>query len=1004
MPVLDAIAWTMDEIARGLARTLKQSPAAYCDLETAETEDILVDRVGAMLTVIEIGGINTMVLAEESEAMITSLVTGLGPSMDNIAHGMQLVFEFDPDARTGARQIEDMASRMKSGGRRAGLVGIEDLVDERIRAVQRYCAYERCTLVLRTGTGLLRPKDIKDERKRTRKEYKETRPMGSGTQNTQRTVAALVDAHRAYVASSEEQLTRQGISLRRLDVHQACAVIRSQMDPDFTDDSWQASLPGDPLPLTHNGRPKPEPSTFYWPPLHTQLLPRPLEILDLKTVVVGDRAYAPLLVERCPKEPQAFAALFASLSKARVPYRISFRIQGDGLRANNLRATIADSARFFGSQNARIADSFRQLQRYVRDHGGAAVSLAIDLVTWAPADDLGTLRQRANSLARSVQAWGGADVSEVSGQPADALTCSVAGLRSTTLANTTTLPLPEVLLMLPLTRPASPWATPNVLLRSMDGRLFPYSAYSSQQNAWVSLIVAPMGFGKSVLMNAINIGLCLDEGNQALPFISILDIGPSSSGLISLLQAHLPREQKHLALYKKLRMTPECAFNPMDTPLGSRYPLTNHMTYLTDLLSFLATPLNTQAPQDGIPGIANHVITEAYKNYADDKNPKRYSAGVDPMVDAQIAKHEVAIDSNTTWWELVDHFFAAGDVVAASRAQSYAVPTIPDCGALAKTSAVSDVYKGQATTGEPLGDYFWRAMREAAGEYMILTRPTKLDLGLARVVSLDLQDVAPRGEGKSARQSAVMYMAALWRLSADFLMSKDDLAEVNPHYREYHLGRIEDLAQSPKRIAADEFHRTQGLPTPRSMTRTIIREGRKHRVEVILCSQQAGDFDDDMVDLSTCQFVLGSGATGSKKIVERFGLTNSATWAIDHRLTGPGRGGAPLLASFLVKGPHKRYTHLLTNTMGPGELWAVSTTTQDRVLRDRLYDRLGPVAARRVLASKYPSGSAMADIERRKEALHRDAEQGDVVNVAEDIYRELLAAAERLGDEAQDAG
>ena len=52
------------------------------------------------------------------------------------------------------------------------------------------------------------------------------------------------------------------------------------------------------------------------------------------------------------------------------------------------------------------------------------------------------------------------------------------------------------------------------------------------------------GSGKSVLSNAINLALCLSGGITRLPRIAIIDIGPSSSGLISLLKEALPPDQQ----------------------------------------------------------------------------------------------------------------------------------------------------------------------------------------------------------------------------------------------------------------------------------------------------------------------------------------------------------------------------------------------------------------------------------------------------------------------------
>ena len=45
------------------------------------------------------------------------------------------------------------------------------------------------------------------------------------------------------------------------------------------------------------------------------------------------------------------------------------------------------------------------------------------------------------------------------------------------------------------------------------------------------------------------------------------------------------------------------------------------------------------------------------------------------------------------------------------------------------------------------------------------------------------------------------------------------------------------------------------------------------------------------------------------------------------------------------------------------ELWAFNTTTEDVAIRDTLYQEIGPVNARKMLAKRFPSGSAVDDVE-----------------------------------------
>src|SRR5690606_9536523 len=153
-------------------------------------------------------------------------------------------------------------------------------------------------------------------------------------------------------------------------------------------------------------------------------------------------------------------------------------------------------------------------------------------------------------------------------------------------------------------------------------------------------------------------------------------------------------------------------------------------------------------------------------------------------------------------------------------------------------------------TGETLIDAFCRMIGDALGIYPIMSRPTAFDVGDARVVALDLDEVAKSGGVVADRQTAVMYMLARQVLGKDFYLSKEvvsdmpapshiELRETVPGeaYRKYHLDRIKEILDDPKRICFDEFHRTSKAQMVREQVLVDMREGRKWKVDIMLASQ-----------------------------------------------------------------------------------------------------------------------------------------------------------------------
>jgi intracellular multiplication protein IcmB len=184
-----------------------------------------------------------------------------------------------------------------------------------------------------------------------------------------------------------------------------------------------------------------------------------------------------------------------------------------------------------------------------------------------------------------------------------------------------------------------------------------------------------------------------------------------------------------------------------------------------------------------------------------------------------------------------------------------------------------------------------------------------------------------------------------------------------------------------------------------------VREGRKRGVQIALSSQLLDDFDADMVDLATGVWVLGAAISDQAvdNIRERFGLSQTARNIIRYKLTGPRAGGAPaLLVLGTVEGKYEQ--HLL-NTLGPIELWALSTSAEDVAIRNRLYSKLGAGRARQMLAANFPGGSARGEIKRRVMML---AEKGEVRSAAvsqvvQDIVSELVGASQGRLDKSPES-
>ncbi len=986
----------IDTFFAWLSTALQQTTESYCDLETADSPTVLVNHDGTLVSILKIEGVTALAGTEEFTRLVEGLTNAFQGPMGRPGHALQVFFSHDK--QNIRKLIKDIYANAEATERRLEL-NLDDLFKERVDYLARYCAEERVYFVLMTRPFNLPADQLKLSNKAKLKMVREKKlPPFRNTQTPFAAIPELRDTHSAYVRSVLNDLDSLSILAKLLDSHAALHAIRLTADPDFTADDWQASIPGDKLSVRELNGFEGDISDLLWPPLSKQVIPRDALTIDRRTVLVGDKIYSSAYIDLFPKDIRPFITLFTRILPTHIPWRISFLMESEGLPTLKLKGVLAAVLSFSSAQNRLISDSYNLLKYLNINTDEAIIRLRVVATTWAPEGDIPLLRRRSSELAKAIQGWGSTDVSEMCGDP-------FAGFTSTMLATTlsspavpSVAPLSAIISMLPITRPASPWQQGALLFRSPDGKPWPFQPGSSQQTTWIDLVYARPGSGKSVLSNAQNLALCLSAGLSRLPRIAIIDIGPSSSGLISLLKEALPAPKRHLVAYHRLRMTPEYSINPFDTQMGCRYPTALERSFLVNFLTLLTTPLGASKPYDGMPDLTGMVVDELYKSFADESNPTPYSPGIEEFIDSILEEIGFVLDSKSTWWEVTDSLYSAGFIHEAILAQRYAMPLLADAASICRIAAIEDLYeKITAPTGESLINSFSRMISGAIREYPILSRVTAFDIGDARVVSLDLDEVAKSGGDAADRQTSVMYMLARYVLARHYYLTDESMSNVPLQYQAYHKERVSQIREDPKRIVYDEFHRTSKSSAVREQVIIDMREGRKWNVQISLLSQSVDDFDPVMIDFATSIYIMDAGPSQAiEKTCKIFGLSDTAKVALRNRVHGPRQGGATFLAQFSTKMGVS--IQLLTLTLGPIELWAFSTTAEDASVRNQLYRHLGPSEARRFLASLFPNGSVTKEITERLNKLKEEGgliEDEGKLGVLEQFVAEILDAYSR---------
>jgi len=868
----------VDEYVATLMSSLRQPMESFVQLETADDSVTLVASDGSLVSLIKQFGARQIIGDAEYQWILDQATLKLGARFDRPGYAMQVYFMRDPSLV--GQDLDSVMTNNRSAIRAMDL-DLNDLLNERARHLARYMAHEEIYFVLWTRPSVLTKAELAAAiKQRGEKKW----VIAPGAQFPMQALEALRTRHKSYVSSVASALEEIGMKAEIMTTHEALAAIKSSLYPQVGHKDWRANLPGDPLLPRAPQHGKEDASDILWPPLRRQLCTEDATVVSSSIVRIGTSLWGGVDMTLAPSEPSPFPQLLARLIDNDVPFRMSFLIESGGAQGVSFRAFAAGVLAFTNQVNKQIRDSLKALQQLSQNE--PVVKMRVSISTYAPQNNRKLIETRLGALTQAVEAWGYCQASSAGGDPLDVIMSSALGIACASTAPPVVMPFHETIKLLPWQRASSPFHEGSVVFRTPDGRMWPYQSGSSLTSLWFDLIFAQPGAGKSVLMNALNLGTVLSAGSSHLPYVAILDIGPSSSGLISLIRDALPLERRHEALHVKLRMTPDYAINPFDTQLGCRYPLPEERSYLTELLTLLCTSPGQTGAYDGMQQLVGLCIDEMYR-WRDDSGanaePRPYLVRIEPEVDEALAKLNIHLPGDPYWWDVVDALFEKGAQHQAMLAQRHAAPTLVDAVTASRRPQIRALLEETqiGASAESIIHAFERMIASAVREFPILASVTRFDVGGARVVAIDLQDVSPQGDASADRQTAIMYMLARHVMVRSWWLGADMLRSVPEKYRAYHEARIRDIRETPKRICFDEFHRTSGSAAVRAQVIRDVREGRKWGVQIVLASQLLSDFTKDMVDLATGVWICGT-AVSDRAISDTakcFGLSDTARWS-----------------------------------------------------------------------------------------------------------------------------
>ena len=1032
---LNRIAKILESLIYARYRITNKDPYKLIDIETIVDDYTIIARDESLLTVFEFNGIKSMMDDQDPAGAANSRRTffdkihslnesALIEILRKSGHTIEIFFQYDPEG--GRKEISSFVSNQSKSTRRLK-VNLQDVTDSQLDHLPKFIHSEHCYLGVWSSSSVLEARELKEILERRNKALEKDPPyfFNNGNQKGQSFylgINELKTYHDSTVEMIEIAFKENGFAIEKITAKKAINVVRATLNPletaqNFEVDketnelySWEPMTFGDKVNLVENNihygkqlestLPVVDYKDAIMPSLASQIvINNPVDIHNMRYARVGNMIFAPVTISLGQLEKTSFNVLFKRLSEAKIPFFFKQAIKSNGIALIGKKPSLANALVFLSGDNRRISDSYKQIMG-VHNSGELHIRMTMQFVTYAPEGDIRLLQTRHSQLLQYLSAWGQCGVSDVSGSPSVMLMDSLPFITQKSRVQAMIPNTTDMFVMSPLFRPASVFDNPTIITRSVDGKIMPFELMSSKQTTWGIFLVAKPGSGKSVLVNTLLKGAMLKAGATEFPFISIIDIGPSSAALANILKSALPPEKQHLVQAHKITMNRKYAVNICDLPLMLDEPDPEQL----DMMSEIICEIISQQDED-FNSLTKEALKRAYRDKSNGRmgRPNIYEPNTSSMIDGLIKKYNLPVEEGiSSWYDIRNMLFnlyieeynsgkPKDELIPfdyyASIAQRFAVPTLYDLAGALEHPSIKDVYNFKAKGGDELiTSKFRRLLSTASQSYPNLFEKTAIDFSNARFLSIDL-DLVATGD----KQTTVFYMVYSYLLTKDFRLSKERVSTYPDNCRWYHLNRAENLFAQDKYVVFDEFHRPV-----KSGSKQIIRavdrynrEGRKWGMSTILSSQDIGDFDPVFIrSFSTSIFMTGDIQVATE-VREAVKLNDAEFKSLVKYCRGPSGKGAPFLAIMSTREGEGRSSQLLYSTISPIEAWALSTTKEDVLIREKLNEELGIVEARARLGRAY-AFSAKAEVEKLSAANERLNPNPDNLNPIDFIVDKLI--------------
>lgn len=496
------------------------------------------------------------------------------------------------------------------------------------------------------------------------------------------------------------------------------------------------------------------------------------------------------------------------------------------------------------------------------------------------------------------------------------------------------------------------------------------------QKGWgFELVYAPPGCGKLSFSQALDITRLehhLVSSTHSLPSMTFIDTDGSSHAFIERAKEMTPKRNRHLVREIHLRTDRSQSINILDTPLGLRRPPKAQRRLIAHFLVSLLERSNDDPMIIKAIEIAENAIDLVYAERAGltpGTKPNVYKKGLSEELDRDIVNLLPPTANISTWWGIADAFYEAGHKKHAIIAQRFAVPNLEDLCRIGLASDQSD--------GEIAMELSFRAMRHIQ-VFPIRSEVTNIPPVQARILAINLRDFLPIGGMAASRYMERAFLIARQAFASESFYPAHEEKNFPRLYASEYFGKWDHGDRGPRGILVyDDVSRLPAEGAAMAQIEADTEQKNNRCVDIRISTQGLLSISDSLAKLAYRTYLLGVSRREVKRLVTSFEMPAEWLNFCIQRLVGPNKSGLSFFVSERYAGAaNAEFANLVIGSEG---LWAASSNPDDALVRDTVAQEVGLTVARKVLAKRFPSGSAYAEIERRLMTRNIEGLSRDVV-------------------------